>query len=380
MSDFAVSGNWFIYPTYGSAGEGAGAEPYKGSYHSELQLGSLLSGLAGASFVFSGFSVPGSSVNLNLAVPLGVAMISGRLVTIPGSTTVTVTASQTNYIYLKLEKDADGYVLSAAFEVNITGTAPADSVPIARAVADSSTITTTTDLRPATQPVGSANRMVVYSTAGTFEFIPKFTGKHKFIVIGAGGGGGNGVGYITTTTNYAAGGGGGGGAMTVGTLDLTVGVPISVVVGAAGTGRANNTSAQDGVAGGASSASTLTANGGAGGVKAITTTGGAGGAGGAASSFGTATFSFAGQNGTAGANASGGASLPGGNGGNGSGFAGLTGGVGNTNFNPTVAPTSTFPGGGGGGGVGEYNSPFGAGIGPSTESGAGGPGLVIVFW
>lgn len=380
MPDFSPTGNWFIYPTYGTLGVGAGGQAYKGSYHSELQLGALLSGLGGAAFVFSGFSVPGSSSDFDLAVPLGVAMISGRVVTVPGSTTVTCPPSTTSYIYLKLEKDADGYVLSAAYEVNTTGTCPADGVPIARCTTSGSAITATLDLRPMALPGGSSNRMAVYSTAGTFEFVPKFTGPHKALVIGGGGGGGNGHGYLTTTTNYASGGGGGGGALAIGHLILTAGTPVSLVVGAAGIGRENNDIVQDGGAGGNSSFSTITANGGAGGIKSTATVGGAGGAGGAAPTFGSSLYGFVGQAGTAGSNASGGASLPGGAGGNAGGIAGLTGARGNTNFNPTVEPTATFPGAGGAGGLGEYNSPFGAGLGVSTESGFGAPGLVIIFW
>lgn len=378
MADFSVTGNWFVYPTYGTAGKGAGNVPYQGSYHDELVMEILLAALAGSNNrIFSGFAVPGSSGDLTLAVPLGVAVIAGRVVTVPGSTTLTLAASHTNYIFLKLQRDSTNYVISAAFEVNITGTPPADSVAIASAVAGSSSISSTIDMRPLVIPKGTANRMKVYSAAGSFSFVPQITGKHKVLLVGGGGCGGAGHGYLTTTTNYASGGGAGSGAFTLGSVDLTAGVAVTGTVGAGGINSTDPPTPQDGQA---STFGSLTANGGHHGGVASNTVGGTAGAGGAASTVTSTVFSLKGGDGVAGSNAAGGASLPGGAGGNSPGMTGWIGPKGNTNFNPEVSAAGVNVGTGGAGGVGEYNSPFNVGISTFTSSWPGAAGLVIIFW
>lgn len=383
MADFLISaGNWYIYPTFGTLGLGAGAQSYKGSYHDELTMEILLGALAGPAFVYSGMVVPGSSGSLVLAIPSGVAVISGRIVTVPGSTNLTMNPSTTNYIFLKLQRDADSYVVSAAYEVNTTGTAPADSVPIASAVADTSTVTSTIDLRPILIPKGSANRMEVHYTAGAFTFVPKRTGAHQAIIIGGGGGGGAGAGAITTTTNYASGGGGGGGAFTILNIDLTAGVAVSGTVGAAGTAGAGTSGgpALAATAGGASSfAGTSSNGGGPGGFPNPTTAAGAAGAAGAATATTSAIFGIAGAAGLPGLAASGGASRNGGDGAAPAGFAGASA-IGNSNFNPQVSAPGINPGGGGAGGPGVYNSPFGTGLTVYTAGNDGAPGLVIILW
>lgn len=99
------------------------------------------------SHVVSGFVIPASSGNLNISIPLGVAIISGYRVNVPGSTTLTFTDAQTNYVFLKLTRDGSNNVNAAKFEVNITGTAPADSVMIGIGIAAGSAITNAWEAR-----------------------------------------------------------------------------------------------------------------------------------------------------------------------------------------------------------------------------------------
>lgn len=93
------------------------------------------------SYVVSGFVIPASSGNLNIDIPLGVAIISGYRVNVPGSTTLTFTDAATNYVFLKLVRDGSNNVASAKFEVNTSGTAPADSVMIGVGIAAGGAIT-----------------------------------------------------------------------------------------------------------------------------------------------------------------------------------------------------------------------------------------------
>jgi len=131
-----------IFPTVQDVG-GGGA----GKVITEANLSAWLKQLLGQNFVLSGFTVPASSADLTLSVAAGEANIAGYRVVIDTATTVTCTASATNHIYLKLTRDASQNVTGATFEVNTTGTAPADSVKIATAVAGASSITSTTDAR-----------------------------------------------------------------------------------------------------------------------------------------------------------------------------------------------------------------------------------------
>jgi hypothetical protein len=98
-------------------------------------------------YVISGFAIPASSGTLDIAIPLGKAMISGYYISVPGSTTVTCAASTTNHIFLKLTRDGSNNVAAAKFEVNTTGTAPADSVKIATAITSGAAVTSTADKR-----------------------------------------------------------------------------------------------------------------------------------------------------------------------------------------------------------------------------------------
>jgi len=131
-----------IFPTVNDVG-GGGA----GKVISEANLVNLIRQFLRQNFVLTGFTVPASSTNLTLSVAAGEANISGYRVVIDTATTITCTASATNYIYLNLTRDASGNVTGAIFTVNTTGTATAYSILIATAVTDANTVTSTTDKR-----------------------------------------------------------------------------------------------------------------------------------------------------------------------------------------------------------------------------------------
>ncbi len=131
-----------VFPTVNDVG-GGGA----GQVITETNLAMWLKQFLGQNFVLAGFTVPASSVDLTLSVAAGEANIAGYRVVIDAATTVSCTASATNHIYLKLARDASQNVTGATFEVNTTGTAPADSVKVATSTTDASTVTSTTDAR-----------------------------------------------------------------------------------------------------------------------------------------------------------------------------------------------------------------------------------------
>lgn len=115
-------------------------------------------------FVYSGCTVPASDADLTIDVAACQALISGRFVDIPGATAVTASASATNHLFLKLTRDGSNLVTGASFEVNTTGTQPADSIRLGRLIAGGSAITSTNQdsmprglPRAAKGPVGVAS-------------------------------------------------------------------------------------------------------------------------------------------------------------------------------------------------------------------------------
>jgi hypothetical protein len=66
-------------------------------------------------YIVSGGLGPSSSTNLDISMPTVTAIINGYYVNVPGSTTVTC-INGTNYIYLMLNRDGNGKVISAAFD------------------------------------------------------------------------------------------------------------------------------------------------------------------------------------------------------------------------------------------------------------------------
>ncbi|MDT7040883.1 hypothetical protein [Candidatus Nitronereus thalassa] len=132
-----------VWPSANDVGVVAGA----GVKLWERRLCEQVRTLLDRDFIVSGFTLPSSDADLTIDVAAGLAHIDGHIVDIDTATAVVCTASQTNHIFLKLTKDMAGNVLTAEFEVNTTGTAPADSVKIGTATTSGSAVTSTVDLR-----------------------------------------------------------------------------------------------------------------------------------------------------------------------------------------------------------------------------------------
>lgn len=217
---------------------------------------------------------------------------------------------------------------------------------------------------------GGAQGQQAFTSTGTFNFtVPNGVTSISAVVISGGGGSS----ACPGTSNLSAGGGGGGG-LSYGTISVTAGETLSVIVGVGGSGGTGSTGA--GTAGGVSqikrgSTILLEATGGGGGFN--TGTVGASGLG----SRGTAS-SGGGNGGT------GGGALNNNGGGGGGGAGGYSGNGGNAGAgNSGVGAGGQGGGGGGGGGqsAGGTNNNGGGGVNIYGEgaSGAGGsvnsPGL-----
>jgi len=200
--------------------------------------------------------------------------------------------------------------------------------------------------------------IVISNTAATSWNPPAdWNSANNIIHIFGAGGGGAGA-RLTSTTNKSGGGGGGGGGYTkILNYSATVGTPVSVTIGAVGSGGAATV---NGTAGGNTVFGIYSANGGAGGTTTATPTapGGAGGTGG----------TFNGGNGGNGANTVVlNAGAGGGGGGGGGGLSGNGGNGGNGFASATAAQNAGGGGGGNGGGTAGAN-------GASTKGGNGGNG------
>ncbi len=224
----------------------------------------------------------------------------------------------------------------------------------------------------------------IYTAAGTQTFIPP-SGVTSINVQAWGGGGCSG-----NNTGGRARGGGGGGAYTEGIINVTPGVPITIVVGAGGIYSNNNTANDDG---GSSSVGVLLAKGGSRGLVGdnVAANGGFGGTA-SANPGGIASFlSYAGGNG-------GNGYVAGNNGGGGGGGASASSaGAGNQGGNGTSGGGGGAGGnanaGGGDGGRGSDNdwtpnsidgtSPGGGGGGRADDRGNnrnGAAGQVMISW
>lgn len=286
MVDFAVTDE-VIWPTDGDVGVADG----DGDGLFEIPMTSWMAKATQTPYVVSGLTVPATDPDLNVNVDPGVAVIDGKLVTIPGATAITLMDSAINYLFLKLNKMGNK-VTDAEFEVNTTGTPPADSVKLAEMVAAGGAMTGSTDCRVLAPFTSGANRVAVYNTPGTYYFMARTA----YVMVDKWGGGGGGGG--SAAASGGGGGGGGAGAWVREQRAVVPGTIYAVVVGAAGAAGA---SAGAGGNGGDSSFGTDSnpAAGGAGGA------GGASGAGGAAGTAATITSTLFSLAGTAGGSKSG---------------------------------------------------------------------------
>lgn len=215
-----------------------------------------------------------------------------------------------------------------------------------------------------------------YNNFGTFTFtVPPHVTSLSITATGGGGGGGGG-GYGTGGESSGSGGGGGSGYTSTGSISVTPGETLTVVVGAGGAAGTSHRSEQalgNGGNGGASTVSRgasvlLTAaagNGGTGGREGQNVAGGTGynNGGSGAAAAGTVR---AGGSGGASTLASGAVGVA--SGGGGGGFAGIT-----------PAPSGTLGAGGAGGGASD-----GVGSGPAgdqaTDGGPGGSGYITLSY
>jgi microcystin-dependent protein len=118
-----------------------------GKTHYELNMASyLVASLHPYNFIRSGGKIPASSGTLSITVPACTAFIDGRYVAV-NAQSVTVGASVTTYLFLKLLKDANSNVSSVAYETNTSGTYPANSILMCTLVSNGSSITSTADRR-----------------------------------------------------------------------------------------------------------------------------------------------------------------------------------------------------------------------------------------
>jgi hypothetical protein len=226
--------------------------------------------------------------------------------------------------------------------------------------------------------------IVISNTAAT-EWNPPadWNSANNIVHIFGAGGGGAGA-RLTSTTNKSGGGGGGGGGYTkILNYSATVGTPVSVTIGAVGSGGAATV---NGTAGGNTVFGIYSANGGSGGTTTATPTapGGAGGTGGTFNGGnggnGAATVVLNAGAGGGGGGGGGGLSGNGGNGGN--GFSSATaaqnagGGGGGNGGGTNGANGASTKGGNGGNGASGTGPTGGSGAGPSanTATGAGGAG------
>ena len=113
----------------------------------EQQMCKWFRSLVGQNFVLTGFTMPASDVDLTISVAAGTAVIDGHHVEITTATNVLLTANDTNYIWLTVEKDVGGNVDNAIIQATLTGSNPGDSVGLGVAITASASTTSITDTR-----------------------------------------------------------------------------------------------------------------------------------------------------------------------------------------------------------------------------------------
>jgi hypothetical protein len=222
MADFDIV-NEDIWPSQNDVAQ----TPGNGKKFLENQWQKLTGVIVANSYIVTGFVLPDSSGTLNISVPAGQAYLKGRWIDVPGATTITAVASNTNHVFLKFVRDGSNLVTGVKFEVNITGTPPADSTKIGTLVASGSAITSTTDVRLFGQ------NGIIALTSGVAWVVPAGLTRVFAEVFGASAGGGGGGEGDT----FASGGAGtAGGTTTLDTFTATGGG-----AGPGGRGGSSNT-------------------------------------------------------------------------------------------------------------------------------------------
>lgn len=132
-----------IWPTANDVAPTAG----DGANILEQQICKWFRSLVGQNFVLTGFTMPTSDADLTVSVAAGTAIIDGHHVTFTTATNVVLTANDTNYIWLTLEKDVGGNVDNAIIQATLSSSNPGVSVGLGIAVTGASSTTSITDTR-----------------------------------------------------------------------------------------------------------------------------------------------------------------------------------------------------------------------------------------
>lgn len=281
MPDVTASAH--VFP---SANDLIGSQPTgwgRTSYEKNL-AGNWLSPWWGTNFVLSGFTFPGSSANLTLTIPAGIAYLGGYYVSV-GATNITFPASATSHVFLKLLRDVNGNVSSVAYEHNTSGTYPNESLELGQVVTNASAVIATR-YTIANQAQGQTStvhpypvvlpRVHIFTSSGSWR-CPAGVRLVRVTVFGAGGGGGGGGGGLGSCTG-GNGASGAPGTLAGGYYAVVPGTDYSITIGAGGSGGSGGAPGSAGASGGTggttSFASLLSVGGGNGGA------GGSGGSGG----------------------------------------------------------------------------------------------------
>ena len=210
------------------------------------------------------YTVSGGAISTSgtvvLAIPSGEAYIDGRYISW-GATNVTLPASQTSHIFVKINKSSSlvqGGGSGIQFEDNLTGTPPTDSVKLGTATTNGSAITSVSDQRLLSRGK-TLPRFASFTSSGTWR-CPEGITEVGYFVQGAGGGGGGGGGGGANTPNEGEAGDCGShglpGAIKFGVAGTTPGTNYTITVGsggALGAAGAAGVSGSNGGDGGSSS-------------------------------------------------------------------------------------------------------------------------------
>lgn len=96
----------------------------------------------------SGFTIPATHGDLDIPVAAGVAYILGHRIETDSSNDLSLSPSNTNYLYLQILLTSDK-VVTVNLVSNVTGTAPSNSVLLASAVTGAASVTSSIDRRNA---------------------------------------------------------------------------------------------------------------------------------------------------------------------------------------------------------------------------------------
>lgn len=136
-----------VYPVGANSGFGEESSIDSEKDRSIVALGGRLADFVVSPFADGDFDITTSGSSLDVDVAPGEAFLGGHRVVSDATTTLTLDASSTNYIWLVVRDAATG---NAVIEYNTDGSTPSGlyAIELWEAVTDSSGVTGTTDRRP----------------------------------------------------------------------------------------------------------------------------------------------------------------------------------------------------------------------------------------